>query len=446
MKFSTLAAFTGFASLIQAAPVVPVTEELQTVQNDIKHLNSDFNNLFNSLNLNLNEAAQKDLAQGQESDELIAELGRSLLQAPHHNGDILSLLHSAVKRDVEDVDVTGVDASKRGGFVTIQEHQISIDVIVQAIEYVVIYNHPLPNPDHFDEVLKILGIDAELAAEINITYTTVTVDCVAILTKLIHFGHDIVDIAEKVITVTIAGTVIEIEKIFKAIECIWVLGHALPNAIHFAEIIAILGIDVATAHSCGIWEWSSSFDVTLVFFKYIGLGFVHGFSKRGGFVTIQEHQISIDVIVQAIEYVLIYNHPLPNPDNFDQVCKILGIDAELAAEINITYTTVTVDFVAILAKLVLIGHEVVDIAEKVITVTIAGVVFKVELLIKAIEYIILEHHHLPSHDNFLGLIGILGIDIDTAHACGIYEYSSSFSVVATFTKYIGLGVFQGVSF
>lgn len=74
--------FCWFNYLYQAAPAVPVSEEIQTIQHDIKNLNSDFNNLIQSLNLNLNEATQEDLAKGYESDELIAELGRSLLKLP----------------------------------------------------------------------------------------------------------------------------------------------------------------------------------------------------------------------------------------------------------------------------------------------------------------------------------------------------------------------------
>jgi len=447
MKFTTVAAtFAGLTTFIQAAPAVPVSEEIQTIQHDIKNLNSDFNNLIQSLNLNLNEATQEDLAKGYESDELIAELGRSLLEASRNqNGDVLSILHQVTKRDAVDDDIVGaVDVSKRGGFVTIHDHQISIDAIIKAIEYVIIFNHPLPNSDHFDHVLKILGIDADLAAQVNLTYHTVTIDFVAILTKLIDIGHDVVDIAEKVITITIAGKVIELKLILKAIEYIFVLGHALPNAVYFDKVLSILGIDVDAAHSIGIWETSSSFDVAITLFKYIGLGFVHNFQKRGGVVTIQEHQISIDLILKAINYVIILDHPLPNPDHFDHVLKILGIDAELAAQVNLTYHTVTIDFVAILTKLIDIGHDVVDIAEKVITVTIAGVVLKIEVLIKAIEYIIIQHHYLPNHDHFLGLLAILGIDIETAHSIGIWETSSTFEVVAIFTKYIGLGVFNDV--
>lgn len=276
MKFSTIAAtFAGLATFIHAAPVVPVSEEIQTVQNDIKHLNSDFNNLINSLNLNLNEATQKDLAKGHESDELIAELGRSLLEASKNNGDILSFLHQVAKRDIFDEAVDTAGVSKRGGFVTIHEHEISIDVIIKAIEYVIIFNHPLPNPDHFEHVLEILGIDVDIAAQVNLTYHTVTVDFVAILTKLIDIGHDVVDIAHKVITVTIAGVVLKIEVLIKAIEYIIIQHHHLPNHDHFLGLLAILGIDVETAHSIGIWEYSTSFQVVTIFTKYIGLGVFH---------------------------------------------------------------------------------------------------------------------------------------------------------------------------
>ena len=275
MKFTTVAAtFAGLTTLIQAAPAVPVSEEIQTIQHDIKNLNSDFNNLIQSLNLNLNEATQEDLAKGYESDELIAELGRSLLEASRNqNGDVLSILHQVTKRDAVDDDIVGaVDVSKRGGFVTIHDHQISIDAIIKAIEYVIIFNHPLPNSDHFDHVLKILGIDADLAAQVNLTYHTVTIDFVAILTKLIDIGHDVVDIAEKVITVTIAGVVLKIEVLIKAIEYIIIQHHYLPNHDHFLGLLAILGIDIETAHSIGIWETSSTFEVVAIFTKYIGLG------------------------------------------------------------------------------------------------------------------------------------------------------------------------------
>ncbi|KAI5961328.1 hypothetical protein KGF57_001751 [Candida theae] len=275
MKFTTIAAaFAGLATtLVQAAPVVAASEELQTIQSDLKHLNSDVNNLINSLNLNLNEKAQKDLANGHESDELIAELGRSLLDASKGNADVLSFLHQVAKRDaVEDEIVGAVDVSKRGGFVTIEQHQISIDAIIKAIEYVIVFNHPLPNPDHFNHVLAILGIDVEVAAQINITYDTVSIDFAAILTKLIDIGHEVVDIAEKVITVTLHDVTVKIEAIFKAIEYIIIQHHHLPNHDNFAGLLVILGIDIETAHSIGIWEWSSSFDVVAVFTKFLGFG------------------------------------------------------------------------------------------------------------------------------------------------------------------------------
>ena len=439
MKFTTFAAaFTGLATFVHAAPVVPASEELQTIQSDIKHLNSDVTGLLNSLNLN--QKAQKDLASGHESDELIAELGRSLLEASKGNSDVLSLFDKVAKRDVADGEIVGaIDASKRGDVVTIQQHTISIDVIIQAIEYVVFFNHPLPNPDHFHHVLSILGIDVETAAQINITYDTVTVDFCAILVKLIDIGHEVADLVDKVITVTINNTVIEIEKIFKAIEYICVLGHSIHDAVHYAEFLAILGIDATIAHSIGIWPTTSNFEVTIILFKYVGLGFIGGISKRGDVVNIQQHTISIDVIFQAIEYVVLFNHPLPNPDHFHHVLSILGIDVETAAQINITYDTVTVDFCAILVKLIDIGHEVADIVDKVITVTIQGVVIKIEKIFKAIEFLCVLGHSLWDAANYAAFLAILGIDVTVAHAIGIWPTTSNFQVTIILFKYIGFG-------